>query len=210
MTGRALVPLIGLMLLVGCGGDGAAEREESTERADTAVEPGAQAAPPDTLVARDTATRAPAQDTAQFAGTTAATHRPGTGRPQAILRAARIAGHAGYDRIVFEFEGPSVPGYHVEYRDTPVRRCGSGDVVELPGAGRLVVRLEPARAHDGGSSTIAARTMSPALSAVRRMILICDFEGQVTWAIGVPGVVPYRVMEESQPARLIIDVRHQR
>jgi len=212
MTGYALFPLIGLALFAaGCGGDRAAERNGSGEGSDTAQgESAAGLAPSGTLSAPDTVTPAPPpQDTAQFAGTTAATHRPSAGQPPAILRAARIAGHPGYDRIVFEFEGPGVPGYHVEYHDTPVRRCGSGDLVDLPGSGRLVVRLEPARAHDeGGNPTVIDRTLAPALAAVQRMTMICDFEGQVTWALGVDGVAPYRVLEVAQPSRLILDVRH--
>lgn len=187
MIAYRLFPLIGLALFAaGCGDDRAAAGDGSGERSDPAP-----------------------QDTAAFAGTTAATHRSSAGQPPAILGAARSAGHTGYDRIVFEFEGPGVPGYHVEYSSTPIRRCGSGDLVELPESGRLVVRLEPARAHDeGGNPTVIDRTQAPALPAVRRMIMICDFEGQVTWALGVDGVAPYRVLELAQPSRLILDIGH--
>ena len=202
MTSYGLFPLIGLALFAaGCGDDRAAVREGSGEGSDPSQgESAAGRAPSGTLSA---------QDTAAFAGTTAATNRPSAGQPPAILGAARSTGHTGYDRIVFEFEGPGVPGYHVEYSSTPVRRCGSGDLVELPESGRLVVRLEPARAHDeGGNPTVIDRTQAPALPAVRRMIMICDFEGQVTWALGVDGVAPYRVLELAQPSRLILDIGH--
>src|SRR5437016_1103870 len=68
------------------------------------------------------------QDTA-FAGTTAPIHRarpiqPGV--PPALLRAVETSSGPGYDRVVFEFAGDSVPGYHVAYMTAPVRRCGSG------------------------------------------------------------------------------------
>lgn len=204
MTAYELFPFIGLALFAaGCGDDGAVGRDGSGEGPGTAR--GESAA------ARATSGILSAQDTAQFPGTTAATHRPSAGQPPAILRAAHSADHPGYARIVFEFEGPGVPGYHVEYFDTAVRRCGSGDLVELPGAGRLVVRLEPARAHDeGGNPTVIDRDRAPALPAVRRMVMICDFEGQVTWALGIDRVAPYRVLEVAQPSRLILDIRHSR
>src|SRR3989441_13289192 len=100
--------------------------------------------------------RAPSQDTA-FAGTLAPVQRvrsfrPGVARP--VLRHVETATGAspggGYDRVVFEFTGDSVPGYRVEYTTKPVQRCGSGDPVAGTGrgGGRPIGAFEPAQAHD--------------------------------------------------------------
>jgi hypothetical protein len=119
----------------------------------------------------------------------------------------------GYDRVVFEFAGDNVPGYHVEYVTAPVRRCGSGDPVSIAGA-QLVVRFEPARAHDEhGNPAPVERDRALGLPAVKEMKLVCDFEGQVEWVLGVGGggeggAWPYRVSELTGPARLVVDVRH--
>ena len=151
------------------------------------------------------------QDTG-FAGTTAPVHRarpiqPGV--PPALLRAVETSSGPGYDRVVFEFAGDSVPGYHVEYMTAPVRRCGSGNPVALAGAGRLVVRFEPARAHDErGNPSPAERERATGLPTLKDMKLVCDFEGQVEWALGVAAAAPYRVSETTGPARLVLDVRH--
>ena len=154
------------------------------------------------------ALNAPPQDTL-FTGTLEAVRRLRPGTTRGTLRAARTAPHAGYDRVVFEFAGDSVPGYVVTYAAKPVRRCGSGDLVALGGARQLVVRFEPARAHDDQANvTIAAREASPGLPAVKDLKLVCDFEGQVEWALGVAAALPYRVEELAGPARLIVDVRH--
>ena len=157
----------------------------------------------------------PTQDTG-FAGTTAPVRRiralrPGV--PPGMLRAvASAAGPApGYDRVVFEFTGDSVPGYHVEYATEPVRRCGSGDPVSVAGAARLVVRFEPASAHDEhGNRAPVERERAPRLRAVREMALVCDFEGQVEWVLGIAVKAPYRVSELAQPARLVLDVGYAR
>src|SRR3989454_4158254 len=150
------------------------------------------------------------QDTG-FAGTTAPVHRarpiqPGV--PPALLRAVETSSGPGYDRVVFEFAGDSVPGYHVEYMTAPVRRCGSGNPVALAGAGRLVVRFEPARAHDEqGNPSPAERERATGLPTLKDMKLVCDFEGQVEWVLGVAAAAPYRVSETTAPARVVVDIR---
>ena len=151
-----------------------------------------------------------------FAGTMAPVQRirsfpPGVARP--VLRQVETGTGVspGYDRVVFEFAGDSVPGYRVEYATKPVQRCGSGDPVAGTGRGRgrLIVRFEPAQAHDEhGNLTPAERHRAPGLQAVRELTLICDFEGQVSWVLDVAAPSEYRVSELTGPARLVVDVRH--
>ena len=153
---------------------------------------------------------AAAQDTGGtgFRGGTAALHRPRAGPAAKTLRALTATAQPGYDRVVFEFADDSLPGYHVEYANRPVVRCGSGDPVSLGGTAWLVVRFEPAQAHDErGNATVHERDSSPGLPAVKQMMLVCDFEGQVEWVLGVAAAEPYRVAELAAPARLVVDVR---
>ena len=160
------------------------------------------------------ATRVSAPQDTSFAGTTAPVQRasrPGT--PPRVLRGVTAASGPGYDRVVFEFAEDSVPGYHVEYTTKPVRRCGSGDPVTVAGAGKLVVRFEPAQAHDErGNSTIAERERTLGLPAAKDMKLICDFEGQVEWVMGVVAAGPYRVLDSPGGGRgggrVVVDIRH--
>jgi hypothetical protein len=121
----------------------------------------------------------------------------------------RSARNEGFDRIVFQFAGATVPGYSIEYIDRPVRQCGSGDVVPLPGDAWLSVRMEPAQAHDEqGRATVAERSLSPGLPNILALTSVCDFEGQVEWVAGVRSPSGYRVSELRDPARLVVDVRH--
>ena len=157
--------------------------------------------------------RAPSQDTS-FAGTLAPmqrirSFRLGVARP--VLQHVETRAGGGYDRVVFEFTGgsDSVPGYRVEYTTKPVQRCGSGDPVAVAGTGRLIVRFEPAQAHDEhGNLTPAERHRTAGLPAVRELTLICDFEGQVAWVLGIAAPSEYRVSELTGPTRLVLDVRH--
>lgn len=134
---------------------------------------------------------------------------PTTRSGMAQLRAIRAARHEGQDRVVFEFEGEGVPGLHAEYVDRPVRRCGSGEVVDLPGEGWLMIRLEPAAAHDeAGASTLAWREKRVALGVVEEIALVCDFEGQTAAVLAVASPQRFRVRALEEPARLVVDVRH--
>lgn len=199
MTSRTASLLVLAACVVACR---PSESRAPSDRANASV----SVAPP-TLAQQATPTAQP-QDTA-FAGTMTPVQRvrsiaPSVARP--VLRAVETtAGGAGYDRVVFEFAGDSLPGYRVEYARGPVQRCGSGDPVTVAGTGRLIVRFEPAEAH---SLTPAERHRTPALLAVRELTLVCDFEGQVEWVLGVATPAAYRVSELPGPARLVLDVKH--
>jgi hypothetical protein len=126
----------------------------------------------------------------------------------ARLEAVRAAGHEKFDRVVFEFASDSLPGYRVEYVDRPVRRCGSGDVVAVAGDAWLAVRLEPAEAHtEKGEATIKDRERRVGLPLLKELKMICDFEAEVSWVMGLASPNRYRVLELSNPTRLVIDVK---
>lgn len=166
----------------------------------------------------DTGRRPPAQgalavqDTGvPFAGTLQPVRRPAASTPAraAELRGVRAGREPGFDRVVFEFSGSGLPGYQIHYATDSIRACGSGAVVPLAGADRLVVRFEPAQAHDTlGRVTAVERALAPGLPQVLELKLVCDFEGQVEWAVGLAARRPFRVREDSQPPRVIVDVRH--
>lgn len=127
----------------------------------------------------------------------------------AVLRDVRAARQRGFDRVVFEFAGRDVPGYRIEYLNRPARQCGSGRAVKVAGAGRLLVRLRPAQAHDeNGEATVRHRRRRLRLGALRELQSVCDFEGDVEWVLGVASRGSYRVTELTKPARLVIDIRH--
>lgn len=126
-----------------------------------------------------------------------------------VLRAVRAARNEGFDRVVFEFDGPAVPGYTVEAVSRPTHACGSGNEVEIGGQALLRVALVPAQAHDdNGQPTVVERERKPGLPVLREMKLTCDFEADVTWVLGLERASPFRVQELSAPARLVVDLRH--
>jgi hypothetical protein len=143
-----------------------------------------------------------------FDGTTGNTEKrnPKATGP-ALLKDVRSARHTNYDRVVFEFEG--TPSYKIEYIDKPVRACGSGDVVPFAGDAWLSVRFSGANAHtEAGDATIKDRARSPNLPVMKDLKLICDFEAEVEWVMGLSSPNKYRVLELESPTRLVVDIRH--
>ena len=163
----------------------------------------------DTSAVVDTAA---AMDTSAMAGTAEWTARivdlPAGMAGVGTLVSVRSARHDGFDRVVWELTS-AMPGVHVEYVDEPVRQCGSGEPVPLPGDGWLEVRLEPARAHtEEGRPTMAARRQTPALPVVEEIIQTCDFEAVVTWVLATRSPERFRVFLLDDPPRVVLDVRH--
>lgn len=123
------------------------------------------------------------------------------------LRDVRFGRHDGYERVVFEF-ADAVPGYHVEYIDKPARRCASdAPVDDMPGDAWLRVRLRPAQAHTGdGEATVTDRDRALDGALGKRLVLTCDFEGEVAWVLALTAPNRYRVDVLADPPRLVVDV----
>jgi hypothetical protein len=132
--------------------------------------------------------------------------RPRAGAYPATLVAVRTGRHEGHERVVFEFAGGAVPGYHLAYVDAPVQ-CGSGDPVPVAGDAWLEVRFEPAYAHtDDGRPTVTDRSRRVGFPNLRQLELTCDFEAHVTWVLGLASPGHFRVTALAGPARLVVDV----
>lgn len=170
--------------------------------------------PTSPVTATPTAANVPVDETAEvatdFKGTAGNTEKKNPNATgAALLTDVRSARHSNYDRVVFEFEGSELPNYRLEYIDRPVRSCGSGDVVPFAGDAWLSVRFSGANAHtDAGEATVKDRVRSPNLPIVKDLKLICDFEAEVEWVMGVSSPNKYRVLELKSPTRLVVDIRH--
>jgi hypothetical protein len=126
-----------------------------------------------------------------------------------VLRDVRAAAQATFDRVVFEFQAPQVPGYRVAYAEDPARDCGSGETVHVDGALQLIVRLSPAQAHtEDGIVTVKEHERHLMLPVVRELEMSCDFEGEVSWVLGLAARRGYRVTELAMPPRLVVDIQH--
>jgi hypothetical protein len=145
-----------------------------------------------------------------FEGGTEPVTAPAEISETALLERVAVAGHEGYDRVVFQFRN-GLPGYRVEYVDPPLHEDGSGNVVNLEGTAFLVVRMEPASGFDLSVPegklvyTGPRRIVGESTTVVREVVRTGDFEAVLTWAIGLDERVPFRVLTLDDPARLVVD-----
>jgi hypothetical protein len=130
---------------------------------------------------------------------------PPVGSPKLVrLRAGR---HAGYDRVVFQLDGP-IPSYYSVRYVPQVRLDGSGDPLRLRGAAFLEVVIR-APTHDQDYRPVLTPTrLRPDFPALREVSVPGSFEGQTTAGIGVSYRAPFRVLELTNPTRIVIDLAH--
>jgi hypothetical protein len=131
-------------------------------------------------------------------------HPPGGPGKLITLRAGR---HAGYDRVVFQLDGP-IPYHSVRYVPV-VRLDGSGEPLRLRGAAFLEVVIR-APTHDEHYRPVLTPTrLRPDFPALREVNAPGSFEGQTTAGIGVAYRAPFRVLELANPTRIVIDLKTQ-
>jgi hypothetical protein len=129
-------------------------------------------------------------------------HPPGDSPKLVDLRAGR---HAGFDRVVFQLDGP-MPWYSVRYVPV-VRLDGSGDPLTLRGSAFLEVVLRAATDVDG-RPVLKTTRLRPDLPALREVNAPFSFEGQTTAGVGVSQRVGFRVFELTGPNRIVLDLAH--
>jgi hypothetical protein len=129
--------------------------------------------------------------------------RPGRTAPRLV--AVQADERAGYDRVLFTFDG-SMPGYQVGY--VPEVSGPGGRRLPLPGKAFLEVAFEPAQARDpDGTATFSPATITPGGPVLRQVRFAGDFEGRLSFGLGVAGRGGFRVSELRNPTRVAVDVR---
>jgi hypothetical protein len=108
-----------------------------------------------------------------------------------------------YDRVVFEFSG-LVPYLRIEYV-TQLIADGSGAPIRMAGRAIVSVQFTPARAHNDRGRATAPGHANPNLPIVRQIVSAGDFEGVVTYGIGLARKAETRILTLGSPLRVVID-----
>ena len=206
---RRLVALVlcSVLVVAGCGGDDDEEEEAGTTSTTRRSTTTTSATTSSSTTSTSTTT------TVAFEGSTTPTSAPPPpgSTEVAQLVAVRVAGQGNADRVVFEFRGPSLPGFDVAYADGPVLGSGSGEPIAVEGDGALLVRMEPASGVDLDTPDARPTYTGPDrvrgdTTNVTEVVRAGDFEANLEWAIGVRRESPFRVTVLGDPARVVVDL----
>jgi len=119
--------------------------------------------------------------------------------------AARVAEQPGYDRFVLQMDS-IVPAYTVKRQATATFTQGaSGQTVQLSGSAGVLITVHSAT----GASTFSGPPyfVQADYQVLKEARQIQDFEGTVSWGLGLSRPVCMRVFTLSDPARLIVDLQ---
>jgi hypothetical protein len=146
----------------------------------------------------------PSPTSSYLCGTAWTTIQP---RPplSAFVDAVRTGTHAGYDRLTIEFKNgqPGSIELHPQ-SNTNFTMDGSGAPVKLAGQVGLRVVIHTADAHTSYSGSKDIKTGYAGLLEVRQL---GDYEGYVTYGLGLATPGCYKATILTNPVRLVIDIQ---
>jgi hypothetical protein len=149
------------------------------------------------------ASPAAASTTFGTAPTTVADTNASGARPQ--LLQVSVGHHAAYDRVVFRFSGHA-PGYTVRYVPK-VLEDPSGNPVSLRGSAFLSVTMHSVASGQSGQPAAPQGRQRPLFPELREIAGAGDFEGYVSFGLGLKAKTGYRAFVLTNPDRLVVDVR---
>jgi len=125
---------------------------------------------------------------------------------QAQLSGIDTGCHAAFDRFVIRISSGN-PGYDVRYVSRIVADP-SGNPVTLRGSKRIKVVIRPARGHTSAGANLLPSTLTPLCPNLRQVKKAGDFEGVVSFGLGLASKTGFRVFRLSAPTRIVVDVAH--
>lgn len=130
--------------------------------------------------------------------------------PVSTLVAIRAAHHSeispAFDRVVFEFSGP-IPQIDIGY--VP-QLLGDASGLPIPIAGSAIVRMSftPARAHNEQGQPTTPDRKAFTLPRITEVVSAGDFEGVVTYGVGLSKKQEIRILTLTNASRVVLDIIH--
>jgi hypothetical protein len=134
------------------------------------------------------------------------TQAGGTTSVHSHITDVRVGRHPRFDRFVVEFSTARMPRYRITPKSSSTFTLDpSGRSVTLLGNAGIKVAIHFATGAGTYHGPADFRTGFPQLLEARRL---GDFEGYVTWGLGLDHQSCKRVFTLTSPTRLVIDVPH--
>lgn len=125
------------------------------------------------------------------------------GLPQ--LEVVDVGHNATFDRVVFRFSGHA-PGYEVRY--VPQVTSDPSDLaVPLEGSAFILVTMHSVASAQIGAPPAPQGRQRPRFTELREIAGAGDFEGYVSFGLGLATRSGFRAFRLTNPDRLVVDVR---
>jgi len=127
-----------------------------------------------------------------------------------LLTNVQELGDGCVDHVIFDFTGKGTdpPGYSVTYGTPPFVADGSGAPVAIAGNAFVVVKVKPGYGYDfeTGTPTYKGPKSVPVGHAnhVRAIVETGDFEGVLTWVVGLDAKRPFTVEATGTPRHQLV------
>jgi hypothetical protein len=114
------------------------------------------------------------------------------------------------DHVAFDFDakGTDPPGYTVTYGTAPFTDDASGAPVTVAGNAFVVVKIKPGYTFDpltGAQTYKGKKSITPAgANHVKAIVETGDFEGQLTWVIGLDTKRAFSVQATGTPRHQLV------
>jgi hypothetical protein len=127
---------------------------------------------------------------------------------RAQISDVRVGTHAGYDRVVIEFD-QGIPPFTLDGATPPLLADPSGMEMDVEGDAfwSLVLQGGTRVALDGSMSYDGPTDFTPAFPALAELVEAGDFEAVSSWYIGLHEASCARALTLAEPSRLVIDIQ---
>ena len=123
-----------------------------------------------------------------------------------LLKKIRGASHVGYDRVVFEFDGPVPANFDVSFVPEIIGDP-SGLPVPVIGQALLGVTFSLANGHDEDGNVFTDAITTLGLKNVIQVVRSGDFEALLSFGIGLAKQTQFSVFTLTNPSRVVIDIK---
>jgi hypothetical protein len=130
-----------------------------------------------------------------------------------LLTNVQRKGDTCVDHVVFDFTSKTSdpPSYTITYANPPFTQDASGEPVTVNGSAFIVVKVSPGYGYDFESNKATytgPKHITPAAANhVKEIVETGDFEGVLTWVIGLDSKRPFTVQATGAPqTQLVVTV----
>lgn len=133
-----------------------------------------------------------------------------TAAQPSLLTDVKELGDGCVDHVIFDFNGKGTdpPGYSVTYGTPPFVGDASGAPVAVAGSAFVVVKVKPGYGYDfaNGKQTYNGPKSVPVghTNHVRAIVETGDFEGVLTWVIGLDAKRAFSVQATGTPGHQLV------